>query len=60
MNEFLENLKREASANPIVALGVATALIGASAKLIEAAGSVKSKNTYAKLHKNAAKNKHRC
>jgi hypothetical protein len=56
MNEFLENLKREASANPIVALGVASAFIGASAKLIEAAGSVKSKNAYAKIAKNAAKN----
>jgi hypothetical protein len=56
MNEFLENLKRDASANPIVALGVATALIGASAKLLESVGSMKSKKAYAKIMENAAKN----
>lgn len=56
MNDFLENLKREATANPTIALGVAAALITASAKLIEAAGSVKSKNAYAKIAKQAAKN----
>lgn len=56
MNEFLENLKREASANPIVALGAAAALIGATAKLLESAGSVKSRRAYAKVMENAAKN----
>lgn len=55
MNEFLENLKREASANPIVALGAAAALIGATAKLLESAGSVKSRRAYAKVMENAAK-----
>jgi hypothetical protein len=55
MNEFLENLKREASANPTVAIGVAAALIGASAKLVDSLGSVKSKQAYAKVMKEAAK-----
>lgn len=55
MNEFLENLKREASANPTVAIGVAAALIGASAKLVDSLGSVKSKQAYAKMMKEAAK-----
>lgn len=36
MNEFLENLKREAAANPIVALGVAAGLITAIGKLMNA------------------------
>lgn len=36
MNEFLENLKREASANPVVALGVAAGLITAIGKLVDA------------------------
>lgn len=56
MNEFLENLKREASANPTVAIGVAAALIGATAKLLDSAGSMKSKRAYAKVMENAARN----
>ncbi len=35
MNEFLENLKREATDNPVVALGVAAGLITAIGKLID-------------------------
>jgi len=34
MNKFLENLKREAEENPIVALGVAAALVGAVTQLM--------------------------
>jgi hypothetical protein len=55
MNEFLENLKREATANPTIALGAAAAIIGATAKLVEAAGSVKSKKAYAQMMRDAAK-----
>jgi hypothetical protein len=55
MNEFLENLKSEAEANPLMALGIAVGLITATGKLIEAAGSVKSKNAYAKIARNAVK-----
>lgn len=56
MNEFLENLKREASANPTMALGVGAALLAAGAKFIDAAGSIQSKRAYAQIAKNAAKN----
>ena len=55
MNEFLENLKREAEAQPLIAMGVAAALLTAAGKFIEAAGSVKSKRAYAQMHKNAAR-----
>jgi hypothetical protein len=50
MDKFFENLKREAEANPIMALGVGAALLTAAAKLIEAAGSVPSKRAYAKKY----------
>lgn len=55
MNEFLENLKREATANPTIALGIATALIAASAKLIDAAGHAKGSAAYAKQVKHSIK-----
>lgn len=42
MNEFLENLKREAADNPVVALGVAAGLITAISQLLNA--SVKKSN----------------
>lgn len=54
-NRFLDNLKREAEANPIVALGVGAALLTAAGKFVEAAGSVRSKRAYAKVAENAAK-----
>jgi hypothetical protein len=55
MNEFLENLKKEASANPLVALGLAAALLTAAGKFIDATGSIKSKRAFAKMAQNAAK-----
>lgn len=55
MNQFLENLKREAEANPTMALGVAAGLLAAAAKFIDAAGSTRSKRAYAKMAENAAR-----
>jgi len=48
MNQFLENLKREAEANPTVTLAVAAGLFTATAKLIDAAGRHKGSTAYAK------------
>lgn len=56
MNAFLENLKRDAAANPMVAIGVATALLAAAGKFVDAAGSARSKRAYAKVMENAVKN----
>ena len=36
MNEFLENLKKEAAANPLVAMGIAAALLTAAGKFVNA------------------------
>jgi len=36
MNEFLENLKKQAEEQPMVAMGIAAAVIGAVGKLINA------------------------
>lgn len=56
MNEFLENLKREAAANPLVAMGIAAGLLTAAGKFLEASGSMRSKAAYARMAENAAKN----
>jgi hypothetical protein len=48
MNEFLENLKREASANPTVTLAVCAGLLTAASKLITAHGNAKGSIAYAK------------
>ena len=48
MNEFLENLKREASANPTMTLAVVGALLAGAAKLVDAAGHHKGSTAYAK------------
>lgn len=55
MNEFLENLKKEAAANPMVAMGLAAALLTAAGKFVEATGSIRSKRAFAKMAENAAK-----
>lgn len=55
MDNFLENLKREAEAQPLLALGIAAGLLTAAGKFVEAAGSVKSKRAYAKIAENAVK-----
>jgi hypothetical protein len=48
MNEFLENLKREASANPVVAIAVCAGLLTAAGKFIEAAGHAKGSAAFAR------------
>jgi ethanolamine ammonia-lyase small subunit len=48
MNEFVENLKREASANPTLTLIVATGLLTAAGKFIESAGHARGSAAYAK------------
>lgn len=55
MNEFLENLKREAEANPTMALAVAGGLFAATAKLIDAIGHHKGSTAYAKMIENKIK-----
>lgn len=46
MNRFIENLKAQAQENPVLAIGVAAALLTASSKLIDA----NTQRTYAKAH----------
>lgn len=48
MEKFLDNLKMQAEANPIVALGVAAAVISAVGKFIEQAGHAKGSRAYAR------------
>lgn len=48
MENFLNNLKRQAEENPIAALVVATALLTACGKFIDAAGHNAGSRAYAK------------
>ena len=48
MDINLDNLKREAEQNPLMALGVAAALITAVAKLMDAQSASKGRRAYAK------------
>lgn len=48
MEKFLNNLKHQAEANPIVALGVAAALLTAMGKFVDAAGHAKGSRAYAR------------
>jgi hypothetical protein len=58
MNEFLNNLKRQAEANPIVAMGVAAALVTAVAKFIDAQGHARGSAAYARdVNRRIRKNK---
>lgn len=45
-SQFIDNLKREAEANPTMALAVGAALITATAKLIDAHGRHKGSAAY--------------
>lgn len=51
MNEFLENLKREASANPTLTIAVAAGLLTAAGKFLEASAHHKGSTAYAKYAK---------
>jgi hypothetical protein len=56
MDKFLENLKRQAEENPIMALAVGAAVVTAASKFIDASGSVASKRAYAKKFGSTPKN----
>lgn len=55
MNDFLENLKREATANPTMTIVAVSGLLAAASKFIEAAGHHKGSAAYAKYAKLAEK-----
>jgi hypothetical protein len=48
MEQFLNNLKREAEANPTLTLGVIAGLLTAAGKFVDAAGRHKGSTAYAK------------
>lgn len=48
MNEFLENLKQEAEANPTVTLGVIAGLLGAAASVVKAYGQATGSRAFAR------------
>jgi len=46
MNDFVNNLKRQAEENPVFALGVAAGLITAIGKVINASSEAKNSKTW--------------
>lgn len=48
MNDFIENLKRQAEENPVLALGVAAGLITAIGKLLHASAETKNSKSWRK------------
>lgn len=48
MQKFLENLRHEAEANPVQALGVAAALLVGLSKVMEARGNSAGSRAYAR------------
>lgn len=48
MNEFLENLKRQAAENPMVAVGVGAAFLQATSKFLNANSARQNSKTYRK------------
>lgn len=59
MNKFLENLKRQAEDNPLIAMGVAVASLTAVSKFINVVGESKSRRTWAKEVDRRARNSRR-
>lgn len=53
MNTFFTNLKREAEANPMIALVVGTALLTAAGKFVDASGATIGRAAYAKQVENS-------
>lgn len=48
MDQFLENLQRQASENPVMAIAVGAALLTAAGKFIDATGRYKGSAAFAK------------
>lgn len=48
MHPFLDNLKRQAQENPLLAAGVGAAILTAVGKFIDAAGHARGSHAYAK------------
>jgi hypothetical protein len=48
MNQFLNNLKREAQNNPLMALAIGTGLLTAAGRFIDSAGHAVGSRAYAK------------
>lgn len=48
MNRFLENLKREAEENPVIALGVAAGLVTAISQLVNASANKRNSASWRK------------
>ena len=48
MNRFLENLKREAEENPVIALGVAAGVITAISQFVNASANKKNSASWRK------------
>lgn len=46
MNQFLENLQRQAEENPVLTLGVAAGLITSISKLIDASGNARNSRAW--------------
>lgn len=55
MNQFLNNLKAQAEANPMAALVIGTALLTAAGKFIDASGATIGRHAYAKQVENSIK-----
>lgn len=47
-NDFINNLQRQAEANPVLALGVAAGLITAISKLIDSTANAKNSRAWAR------------
>lgn len=48
MQKFLDNLRRQAEENPILALGVGAAVVTATSKLVHTATEARNSKTWAK------------
>lgn len=46
MNDFIDNLKHQAEENPVLALGVAAALITATSKLLDSIGNTRNSKAW--------------
>lgn len=59
MNKFLEKLQKQAEENPMLALGVAAAVVTSLSKLIDSSAGAKSKAAYAKRQNHSIKQSRR-